>query len=309
MHAGGCRAAGERVVLVGPALRRDFRLPAMNAPSFLQLPIRLRHDAPGFFEGLASLGLLYLRAKNPTAELVVMGDSGEAALTSAERVLFPSLGLALAPSRLAGVHASRTAWLPQNPGLLEFDFEQARFPLGIAIADEPEGIARLQNLVATFCREEVELPQLLEWRAALAEPFKSCPCCQAAAIERRAHPEAHPLSPILSDVIDSGADLHCRVRGEGFNLSRFIDARWISFEGGITVHGGPGESILRIDPAHAHAVWVLPVRVDGETRTTVRIYDTLGSMNLELSVPGGSFVAPWQRYCAAGSSPSSDAAD
>ncbi len=271
----------------------------MNAPSFLQVPIRLRHDAPEFFERLAALGMLYVRAKNPTAELVATADPGGAVLAAPDHLFFPSLGLSLAPSRLAGVHALRIARLPRNPGVLELDFGHARFPLGLAIPGEAGGSARLREFVASFCLEEVEVPELLEWRAALSEPFQACPCCQAAAAERRAHPEAHPLAPIFSDAVDFGLDLHCRVTGEGFDFCRFIEARGVSLRGAISLHDDSGEGILRIDPAHAHALWVLPVRVDGETRTAVRIYDTLGSMNLEFSVAGDAFVAPWQRYCAA----------
>lgn len=271
----------------------------MNAPSFLQVPIRLLHDAPDFHERLASLGMLCLRAKNLTAELVAIADPGETVLEGTDQLLFPSLGLSLSPSRIAGVHAMRIAQLPRHSGVLEFDFEHARFPLGIAIPGDLNGSKHLQEFVASFCQEEVEIPELLEWRAKLAEPFQACPCCQAAAEQRRANPEAHPLAPILSDAIDFGLELHCRITGEGFDFSRFIDPRRMSFQEAITLHDDHGDGILRIDPAHAHAIWVLPIHVDGETRTAVRIYDTLGSMNLEFSVPGDAFVAPWQRYCAA----------
>lgn len=271
----------------------------MSAPSFLEVPIRLRHQAADFHECLASLGMLCLRAKNLTAELVAIADPGEIVLEGDDQLLFPSLGLSVSPSRIAGVHAMRIVQLPRHSGVLEFDFEHARFPLGIAIPGDLNGSKRLQEFVATFCEEEVEIPDLLQWRAALSEPFQACPCCQAAAEQRRANPEAHPLAPILSDAIDFGLELHCRITGEGFDFSRFIDPRRMSFQQSITLHDDHGDGILRIDPAHAHAIWVLPVRVDGETRTAVRIYDTLGSMNLEFSVPGDSFVAPWQRYCAA----------
>ncbi|WP_367870495.1 hypothetical protein [Luteolibacter sp. Populi] len=119
------------------------------------------------------------------------------------------------------------------------------------------------------------------------------------ADHRRSFPDRHPLAPILGDLTELRLSAHCRVIGSGFDFSRFITARRLFFgEGTITLNDDSGDCVLRIDPAHAHALWVLPVQVDGECRTTVRVYDTLGSLNLEFSVPGGQFVAPWQRYCA-----------
>ena len=271
----------------------------MNAPSFLQVPIRLRHQAPDFLERLTRLGMLCVRAKNLTAELVAIADPGETVFVEESQALFPALGLSLATSRIAGVHAIRVAQLPDHSGMLEMDFEGGHFPLGFALPDELHGTARLRELVASFCAEEIGVEGLLQWRASLAEPFQACPCCQAAAEQRREHPEFHPLSAILADVVDFSLPLHCRLTGGSFEFSRFLDARRLSCQGALTVCDESGDCVLRIDPAYAHALWVLPVLVDGESRTTVRVYDTLGSMNLELSVVGDAFVGPWQRYCAA----------
>ncbi|WP_265594574.1 hypothetical protein [Haloferula sp. BvORR071] len=263
------------------------------------MPIRLLHHAPALFEELTRLGMLCVRGKNLTAELVAIADPGEAVLKGSDRLLFPGLGLSLLPSRLAGLHALRLARLPQHVGMLEFDFEKGSFPLSIAVPDEFSAGSRLKSFVAAFCAEEVTVEELFAWRAEFTPAFEACPCCQSIADQRRACPERHPLAPILADLAELRLSAHCRLIGSGFDFSRFITTRALSFdEGTITANDDGGDCVLRIDPAFAHAIWVLPVQVDGECRTTVRVYDTLGSLNLELSVPGDQFVAPWQSYCA-----------
>lgn len=272
--------------------------PPMSASPFLQVPIRLQHEAPEIFERLAEIGMLCVRAKNLTGELVAIADPAGLAMESGDSLLFPGLGLSMMRERVAGLHALRMASLPQNPGILELDFTQGRFPLAFALPDELADGARLREFVADFCVEEVEIMELLRWRDALTAPVEACPCCKAAAAERRARPDLHPLAPILADLVELQLPMHCRIRGDGFDFSRFIEPRRLSFDGGaITLNDDSGECVLRVDPAQAHALWVLPLCSDGETRSSVRIYDTFGSMNLEFSVPDDRFVRPWQGYC------------
>lgn len=274
----------------------------MSLSPFLQVPVRLQHGAPDIFQRLAGIGILCVRAKNLTAELVAIADPCDAVIETIRALNFPGLGLSLIRERVAGLHALRMASLPQNPGILEFDFEKGRFPLAFAVPHEGADGARFREFVAAFCMEEVEILELLRWRDSLAPSFEACPCCQAAAAARRAHPEHHPLAPILHDMVDLKLALHCRISGDGYEFSRFLDPHQLSLQGGsITLNDDQGESVLMVDPAHAHALWVLPVAIDGELRTSVRIYDTLGNLNLELSVAGESLVKPWQDYCRAAS--------
>ncbi len=239
----------------------------MPSSPFLQVPVRLRESAPELFRQLAAAGPLCIRAKNLTAELAAIADGGDIVIRGHDEVFLPALGLCLSLPEIAGIHALKVAQLPGHAGVIEVDFENSRHPLSVAFPGDPFGSKRLRELVAACCLEETEPEDLLRWRETLAEPFQPCPCCQAAADHRRAHPEAHPLVPILRDA--------------------------------ITARDARGECLLQIDPAYAHALWVLPVAVDGETRSTVRIYDTLGGMNLALSLPGACFVERWQHYCAA----------
>ncbi len=271
----------------------------MPSSPFLQVPIRLRKSAPEFFERLAAAGPLCIRAKNLTAELVAIADGGDIVIRRNNEIFLPALGLCLSLPEIAGAHALKVAQLPGHAGVIEIDFENGRHPLSIALPGDPFGSKRLRELVAACCLEETEPEDLLRWRATLAEPFHACPCCQATADHRRAHPEAHPLVPILHDAIDSGLPLHCRILGAGFQFDRFLEIHNLVLHHAITARDARGECLLQIDPAYAHALWVLPVAVDGETRSAVRVYDTLGGMNLVLSLPGACFVERWQRYCAA----------
>lgn len=271
----------------------------MSSSSFLQIPVRLRESAPEFFERLAAAGPLCIRAKNLTAEMVALADGGDTVIRTEDEAFFPSLGLRLFLPKIAGVHALKVAQLPDHSGVIEMDFEKGFHPLSVALPGDSFGAGHLRELVAAYCLEETELEDLQQWRGTLAEPFQACPCCQAAADRRRAHPEAHPLAPILQDVIDSGLPLHCQIYDRGFQFDRFLEARKLVFRDAITVRDTHGECLLQIDPAYAHALWVLPVAVDGEIRSTVRVYDTLGGMNLVLSVACDLFVERWQHYCAA----------
>lgn len=65
------------------------RLAVMNPFSFLQVPIRLQHEAAELFERLAGLGMLCIRAKNLTAELIAIADPGDTVLKGGDQILFP----------------------------------------------------------------------------------------------------------------------------------------------------------------------------------------------------------------------------
>jgi hypothetical protein len=267
----------------------------MDPRHFLPVPIRLRHGEAEFLDRLAALGPLCLRAKNLALELAAMTDPGGAVLPTGNHCWLPACGLSFDRSRLAGVHALRAARLSRYPGVLELDFAGDRFPIGFAVP--PEGADALVKLVADFCGEERDVPELMEWRSALAPPFEPCACCKSSIELRRAHANAHPLARILADATDAGLEFHVRVTGKNFSFERFLRPAKIDLNGAITVNDLASLTILRIDPAMTHSAQVGTAVTDHETRTVVRARDLLGDECLALSLPGDRHVQAWRHYC------------
>lgn len=267
----------------------------MDSRQFLTVPIRLRHDAPDFLERLASLGPLCFRARNLAAELAAMTDPGCAVLADAGNRWFPASGVSLAASRIAGVHALRADRLQSFPGVVEIDFSDERFPLGIAVP--PEGTAGLSALVADFCTQELEAAELIAWRRGLCAPFEPCSCCKSSIELRRAHAHAHPLAAIFADAIQCGLEFHVRVGAKGYAFDRFLRPAKIDLAGAITVNDAESSVILRMDPALTHSVRIETCVQDREPRTKLMVHDLLGNESVVLSSEGTDHAERWRRLC------------
>ncbi|MGE9270265.1 MAG: hypothetical protein ACQKBU_05625, partial [Verrucomicrobiales bacterium] len=190
--------------------------------SSLEKPLRLAHHTPAFAEALASLGALCRQATTHGLELRANQDTSNTLITTDEALWFPSLGLSLRPDEIEAVHASPAASPLDHAGVLEIDFRKSHDRLGFAVASDSQSRTRFHHLLGRFGLEEVESPQLEEWRQRKAPLRQMCPCCEAASDQRRAHPEGHPIAQILHHLTKLELELELTVNVPGFSLQQLI---------------------------------------------------------------------------------------
>ncbi|BCU78166.1 hypothetical protein [Luteolibacter sp. LG18] len=261
--------------------------------------LRLRPVPSAVFDLLSPIQRLYLHARNTGAELAAIQSLGIAAMDEdGKTALFPEGGLNLSFERLAAIHAVRIDKLVRPALAVEFDFQDRANGLSVVALDEsPDGGGFVESLHA-LTEARITAADLTQWRSDLDPPPCLCPHCSQAAERRLAHAASHPLTAILEEAVVLHLPLLCRLQSQHLGMvTNLIPGRVKIRDGCIETIDASRHGLLQIKLEYAHSLWVLPIRIDGETWSAIRVYDMMGQLNLEIASPDPALEARWRLIC------------
>jgi len=272
--------------------------PGPSLPS-ADYALRLRPTSEAIFQAVCPIQRLYVHARNTGAELATIQPLGFP-LHDEERhtVFFPDGGLNLDLTHLKGVHAVRIDKLLHPAPAVEFDFEERSCALSLVALDESADQGAFVEDLRALAESAITQPELNHWRAELDPPPCLCPHCHQAAERRILHAARHPLTLILEDATVLHLPLLCRIQSPHLSMvTRLIPGRVKLRNGCIEVIDASGHGLLHIKLEYAHSLWVLPIHLDGERWSAIRVYDMLGQLNLEIATPDPAIERNWRSIC------------
>ncbi|MGC4013839.1 MAG: hypothetical protein QM755_04880 [Luteolibacter sp.] len=261
--------------------------------------LRLRPAPEAIFRAITPVKRLYVHARNNGAELAAIQPLGEPLLDEENHVaIFPEGGLNLDLTHLRGVHAVRIDKLLHPATAVEFDFEERSCALSLVALDESADHGPFVEDIRILSESTIPLTELDRWRAELDPPPCVCPHCSQAADRRILHAARHPLTLILEEATVLHLPLLCRIQSPHLGMvTSLIPGRVKLRSGCIEVIDASGHGLLHIKLEYAHSLWVLPVRIDDETWSAIRVYDMLGQLNLEIATPDPAMERNWRSLC------------
>ncbi|MBB5352719.1 hypothetical protein HNR46_002967 [Haloferula luteola] len=265
----------------------------MNPPA-LEKPVRLDPRSPEFWTGLSCLGPLNLQTRTRSLELIQSADPSDTVFVDSEHAWFPSLGWKIRRDSVVAAHACPLPSLPEHVGIIEIDIDQGHERVGLAPFSRSSTSGTFHQLIGNFGIHELEPTELARWRKSQQAPLEMCPCCQSAAVERRAFPDLHPLCSILAEVALNKLEILIETASPSLSVSQFLRPDQIDTCDGIIARSLLPPSLFRVDPLLLHALWIFPQAVDGERRTVLHAYDPLGQRILAISCPNPDQLATWQ---------------
>ncbi|MFD0894146.1 hypothetical protein KBB96_02600 [Luteolibacter ambystomatis] len=261
--------------------------------------LRLRPAPEAIFQAIAPIHRLYMHARNIGAELAAIQPLGMPLLDEdSGSVFFPEGGLNLDLTHLKGVHAVRIDKLLHPAPAVEFDFEERSCALSLVALDESADYGPFVEDLRALGESAIPHAELNRWRSELDPPPCLCPHCSQAADRRVLHATRHPLTLILEEASVLHLPLMCRIQSPHLGMvTRLIPGRAKLRNGCIEVIDASGHGLLHIKLEYAHSLWVLPIRIDGEPWSAIRVYDMLGQLNLEIATPDPAIERNWRSIC------------
>ncbi|MES2440883.1 MAG: hypothetical protein V4584_17590 [Verrucomicrobiota bacterium] len=261
--------------------------------------LRFTGPVPSLLQSVASGGPLYLHARNWMAELAsIVTLSGMVTDEDEKSAFFPEEGLQLSLGAVEAVHGVE----------IEYRTRQA-LALEIATHGEPRSLSvvAIPNISEmdhfTRCLNHHPADILLEeeyqqWRDGFIIRPVICPCCQAAADERRAFPERNPLTRIFCHAIEQELELRCSLISPVIGFTTWLRPKNLQLSNGILgVIAEDGKSMLEIDFGVCHTLRILCRLVDDEPFTEMNLYDSLGHLHFKIAARGWGHDRVWRGLC------------
>lgn len=256
------------------------------------------------FRAVAPIQRLYVHTRNVGAELAAIQPLGSAIFDDDEPLaFFPESGLNVDLSELVAIYASRIDKLVKPALGLEFDFQNSANALSLVALDESPEEGQLAHKIHTMGDTTLSATDLTDLRRELDPPRCLCPHCREAADRRVEFAASHPLTALLQDAMECRMPLLCRLQSPHLGMvSWMVPGRVSVRDGRIEMIDSGGHGLLQVKLEFAHSLWVLPVRMDGEAFSVIRVFDMLGNLNLEIATPDPKIEMRWREFCEHGSS-------
>ena len=268
---------------------------------FLTHQRSLRFTCPlaPLLESVATGGPLYVHARNWLAELAAITPLTGIVIDDEEKVaLLPEVGLQISLKSIEAVHGVEIRH--RESQVLAVEMATRGEPRSISIAaiprmsDMDHFIGALRGHPSETLREE----EYQQWRNDFIIRPKMCPCCAAAAEERRAAPENNPLTRIFCSAIGEKRALRCSIVSPHFSFATWLAPKSLQFSGGVIgVIAEDGKSMLEVDTGLCYLLKIVRRRFDGESFTVLKVYDSMGILQLEISTHGWEAERSWHELC------------
>lgn len=210
----------------------------------------------------------------------------------------PDNGLGFAANDLVRIHAGEVAVGALMTHALDFEF--ARFPGGLSLHKFPgmDGIDGIVTLLRDLPCDVLGKEELIAWRDEHTEPFEICPCCEKRAAERALNPGRHPLYRILRHAVVLRTPLEFRLSADHVDMtSSFAPCRIILRNGFIILSDALSQAAFHVDMRSVHALVIDVITLDSVSYSSLRIYDTLGTLNFHLMTEEPRHAAVWRDLC------------
>lgn len=277
----------------------------MRTPESFEIARRaLRFPGPltPMLSGMAKTGPLYVHSRNWMAEMAsIVPLAGMVEDESENSVFFPEDGLHLALDAVEAVHGVEIDCRGKRALALEIATLGEPRSLSIVAIPHVSDVARFSVCLNRHPAQVLDEEEYQQWREDFLVRPVICPCCQAAADERRAYPERNPLTRVFCDAIDRDIELRCTLVSPVFGFSTWLKPGHLQFTNGILgVIAEDGQSMLEIDPGVCHTLRIVCRQIDDEPFSEIHLYDSVGTLHFKISARGWDKEAVWRGFCKAG---------
>jgi hypothetical protein len=261
--------------------------------------LRYSGSVPSLLESLTGDLPLYVHARNWLAELATIAPlTGLLIDESDQTAIFPEQGLVIALGQVAAVHGVPLLYGAHQTWALEI--AAAGEPRAVSIVAIPE-FSDMEHFTRSLHRHPADVlcdAEYRQWREAFAVIPPMCPCCHAAAEERRTNPERNPLARIFWHSIESQLALRCQIISPAMGFSCWLTPKTLEFsKRGLTVLAEGGRSLLEVDVGICHSLQMVCRLIDAEPFTEIHLYDSLGELHLQIAACGWHYEAIWRGLC------------
>jgi hypothetical protein len=229
-------------------------------------------------------------AMTPLREMVIDHSGSEAC--------FPEEGLHVSLRKIDAIHGVdlHSATGP----LLSAEFAIRGVPKALAIAAIPNlsDVERFRSAMGEQAAQFITPQGFQRWHKSHARKPALCPCCEAAAEKRRATLEQNPLTRIFHHAIGSGMQLRSSIVSPAYGFTASLTPASLAFaEGILEVSGADGTTMIELDPGLCHSLTIVRETLDGERFSTLKLYDSTGTIHLKLAAPGWETEKLWRKIC------------
>lgn len=270
-----------------------------NPPQVARRTLRFTGPAPSLLQAVASGGPLYVHARNWMTELAAIVPLSEMVSDEdGKSVFFPENGLHLSLAAVEAVHGVEIDYRTRQALALEIATHgEPRTLSVVAIPNisEMEHFTRcLNHHPADILRED----QYQQWRDEHIIRPMICPCCQAAADERRSYPERNPLTRMFCHAIEQELELRCSLISPVVGFTTWLKPKNLQLANGILgVIADDGKSMLEVDFGVCHTLRIVCAMMDGERFTEMILFDSLGNPHFKIAAREWEMDAAWRSMC------------
>lgn len=264
--------------------------------------LRFNGPMPSLLQSLTGGGPLYIHARNWMAELATIKPLTALWIDEETGAAhFPEQALSLDLGEVAEIHGVPLDYRANQALALEFATRGEPRSVSIVAIPNISDMDHFTRCLHHHPAEVIDEQEYQSWRNGFVVQPTICPCCQAAADERRAHAETNPLSRIFYRAIDQALPLYCNVVSPVVGLGSWLTPQSLQFSNGVLgAIGGDGRSMLEVDFGMCHTMRVVCRLVDDEAFSEISLYDSLGTLHLKISARGWEHEAAWRWLCEEG---------
>lgn len=274
----------------------------MSHPNPYQVDRRtLRFTGPvtSLLQGVTHASPLYVHARNWMAELAsIVPLSGMVTDEEEKSVFFPEEGLHLSVKAVEVVHGVEIEY--RNRQALALEIATHGEPRTLSVVAIPN-ISEMEHFTRSLNHHPADIlmdGEYRQWREEFIIRPVICPCCKAAADERRAFPEHNPLTRIFCHAIEHQMDLRCSLVSPVIGFTSWLRPKELQLSNGILgIIAEDGRSMLEVDFGICHTLRIVCRLLDDEPFTEICLYDSLGSAHFRIAARGWDKDALWRSMC------------
>ncbi|MGJ8633770.1 MAG: hypothetical protein ACSHX7_07615 [Luteolibacter sp.] len=241
-------------------------------------------------------GKLYLHTRNTVAEISKLGSVLDLLIID-EGVTysFPDANLSICPKEIRAVIGTTLSHQERGFEAIEFISKENLRALMIAAIPNITN-SELFSLNLAACRrshlgrkDQTKLLEQLENKTR-----KPCKCCYKASKWRRENATRLPFYHWFTDLVSKESSIIFQAHSEATSLSVTMLNGELSLENGvISIVSHDICSIVEIDLGNIHILRLDTARLDGETHSKISVYNSFGTVSLDILIPGDKHLEHW----------------
>eukprot|EP00903_Cladosiphon_okamuranus_P003504 g3502.t1 len=239
---------------------------------------------------------LYLHTRNPVAEISKLGTVLDLIVVDGGATYaFPDASLSVRPDEISTVIGTTLTHQERGFEAIEFISRESLRALMIAAIPNISDSDLFSLKLAGCTRSHLSRMNQTKLLGQLEKKTrKPCKCCSRASKWRRENAAHLPFYHWLRDVLATEPSIIFRAASKASSLSVTISNGQLSLESGfISVVSHDICSIVEIDTGNIHMMRLETIRPDGEIHSKISVYNSFGTVSLEILIPGDKHLERW----------------